>query len=224
MDLTKRLLTMQNEKFKAFNSSLIPNIPGDKFIGIKTPQLRSIAKELYKGGFENFISHLPHKYFEEDQIHAFIITDIKDFGLCMEKLEAFLPYIDNWATCDQLSPKVFAKNKEKLLPYIVKWLADEHTYTVRFAVNMLMRHFLDDDFDIRFANAVAEINSEDYYINMVRAWYFATALAKQADSVLPFICEKRLDKWTHNKTIQKAVESRRIPDELKEQLRTLKLR
>ncbi|MBR4071724.1 MAG: DNA alkylation repair protein [Clostridia bacterium] len=225
VELNERLFLLSDEKFKKFNSSLIPNIDPEYIIGVKTPQLKSIAKELYKSdNYKEFLLDLPHKYFEENQIHDFIIAEFKDFDKCIIEVERFLPYIDNWATCDQLSPKVFVKHKPELLEYINRWTKYRHTYTVRFAVNMLMRHFLEDDFSIIYADMVAEISIDDYYVNMVRAWYFATALAKQWESVLPYLEDKKLDVWTHNKTIQKSVESLRISKEQKEYLKTLKIK
>ena len=167
---------------------------------------------------------LPHKYFDEMQLHAFVISEIKDFDTCIAEVERFLPYIDNWATCDQLSPKTFKKHRHELLTYIGRWLGSEHTYTVRFGILMLMQHFLDEDFDISYMDRIAEIRSDEYYINMMIAWYFATALAKQPEPALAVLEEQRLAKWTHNKAIQKAIESRRITDEQKSYLRTLKIR
>ena len=223
--LREQLLSLLDEKFKKFNSSLITNIDPEAIIGVKTPQLKFIAKELYRSGdYEGFLLDLPHEYFEENQIHAFVIAENKNFDECITEIERFLPYIDNWATCDQLSPKVFAKHKNELIEYISKWIRSDHTYTIRFAVNMLMRHYLDDYFKIAYADMVVDINSDDYYVNMVRAWYFATALAKQESAALPYIEAHRLDVWTHNKAIQKAIESYRINADLKEYLRGLKIR
>ena len=216
---------MSDDTFKRFNSKLIPNIDPETVLGVKTPQLRNVAKELIDTeNYFDFISDLPHKYFEENQIHIFAIAEFKDFYDCINKVETFLPYIDNWATCDQLSPRVFSKHKKELLVYIKTWITSAHTYTIRFAVNMLMKHFLDCDYDNSYSDWVAEIEHDDYYVNMVRAWYFATAIAKQKNSILPYLEEYKLDVWTHNKTIQKAVESYRIDPELKEYLKTLKIK
>ena len=224
VELNERLFLLSDEKFKKLNSSLIPNIDPEYIIGVKTPQLKSLAKELYKSdNYKEFLLDLPHKYFEENQIHAFVIAEIKDFDKCIIEVECFLPHIDNWATCDQLSPKVFIKHKTELIEHISRWINSCHTYTVRFAVNMLMRHFLEDNFRIIYADMVAAISIDDYYVNMVRAWYFATALAKQRESVLPYLVDKKLDVWTHNKTIQKSLESLRISKEQKEYLKTLKI-
>ncbi len=222
-EIRRAIIESADEKFQKFNSSLIPSIDSKTVIGVKTPQLKTIAKRLSKSAeYEEFLSDLPHRYFEENQIHAFVIAEFKNFDKCIVLLEKFLPYIDNWATCDQLSPKVFCNNKNKLLKSISKWIKSEHTYTVRFAVNMLMKHFLGEEFKVEYAKMVAEIESEDYYVNMVRAWYFATALATNRDEILPYIKEQKLDKWTHNKTIQKAIESYRIDSELKEYVKKLK--
>ncbi|MCC8137102.1 MAG: DNA alkylation repair protein [Clostridiales bacterium] len=228
------LFEFQDKKYADFQSNLTPTLSRERFIGVRTPKIRALAKKLAAvrkiaespdnvSLVEEFMKDLPHFYFEENQLHAFLIAEEKDFSACLRELELFLPYIDNWATCDQLSPGVFKKEPEKLLPYIELWLDSSHIYTVRFGIGMLMRYFLDDRFELKYAEEVAAIPSDrDYYISMMIAWYFATALAKQYDAVLPFIKERRLDPWTHNKTIQKAVESDRIPPERKSYLKTLK--
>ena len=204
---------------------IIPNINPESIIGVRTPELRGMAKDILKAGdYKDFLEDLPHVYFEENQLHAFIISGIKDLKECMEETERFLPYVDNWATCDQMSPKVFKRHKEVLLAHIKEWIESDKTYTIRFGVKMLMEHFLEDDYDPVYPEMVAKLRSEEYYVNMMIAWYFATALAKQYESVLPFIEEKRLDDWTHNKAIQKSVESNRIRDEQKKYLKTLKRR
>jgi 3-methyladenine DNA glycosylase AlkD len=204
---------------------IIPSADPESIIGVRTPELRNMAKDILKSGNHiSFLEELPHKYFEENQLHAFIISGIKDLDECMEKLEIFLPYVDNWATCDQMSPKIFKKHKDVLLTHIKEWIESDKTYTIRFGVGMLMEHFLDEDFDPAYPEMVASIESDEYYVNMMRAWYFATALAKQYDAVIPYIEERRLDKWTHNKTIQKAVESYRITPEGKDYLKTLRIR
>ena len=223
--IRERLFELQDEKYRDFQQGLIPSVEQKEFIGIRTPALRKLAKELYKAGdLDEFFQDLPHKYFDENQLHAFAISEIKDFDECMKALEEFLPFVDNWATSDQMSPKVFKKNKEELFSHIKKWLGSDHTYTVRFGIGMLMQHFLDEDFDLSYPEMVAEIRSDEYYINMMIAWYFATALAKQYERILPFIEEKRLSPWTHNKAIQKSVESYRITDEQKTYLRRLKIK
>ena len=201
----------------------IPGMDAQKEIGVRTPELRKLAKELAKReDIREFLNDLPHQYFDENQLHAFILSGEKDFEKCMEDLERFLPYVDNWATCDQTSPKVFRKHRKELLDAIRRWIESDHPYTVRFAIKMLMEHFLDEDFDPAYPEMVAEVRSEEYYIRMMIAWYFATALAKQYEAVLPYLEQKKLDVWTHNKTIQKAVESYRITEEQKIYLKSLK--
>ena len=224
-EIRERLISLQDKEYREFHVKLIPSVDPEAIIGVRTPKLRALAKELGKRPeIDDFLNDLPHKYFEENQLHAFIISDIKDYERCMKEVEIFLPYIDNWATCDQMSPKVFKKNKEDLLVHINKWIASQETYSVRFGVVMLMTHYLEEDFDLTYPNLVADIQSEEYYINMARAWYFATALAKQYEAVLPFIESQRLDAWTHNKAIQKSIESYRITPEQKAYLRTLKVK
>ena len=223
-DIETELFRLSDEKYADFQQKLTPDHKREHFIGVRTPDLRKLAKEFGKrGDADEFLHSLPHRYFEEDQLHAFIISEEKDFSRCIAMTEEFLPYVDNWATCDQLLPKVFAKHRGELLDFIDKWLASGHTYTVRFAIGSLMRHFLGEDFRTEYADRAAAVTSDEYYINMMRAWYFATALAKNYDEVLPYIENKRLDRWTHNKTIQKAAESFRISDEQKKYLRSLKI-
>ena len=224
-EIIRELFRLQDKDYALLQAKIIPNIASEKIIGVRTPALRTFAKTLYKDSdIEDFLSGVPHQYFDEDQLHAFVISLEKDFDRCITRVDAFLPYIDNWATCDQLSPKVFKKNPEKLLPFIQTWIKSDKTYTVRFAIGMLMQHFLDENFDTKYVDMVAEIRSKEYYINMMIAWYFATALAKQYESVLPYIEEKCLDSWTHNKAIQKSVESYRITDEQKKYLKSLKIK
>ena len=248
--IQKELFAMRDDKYADFQISLIPGKERERVIGVRTPQLRALAKELLrvarraeKGDgegsrkhdedsyreLEAFLNTLPHKYFDEMQLHAFIISEIKDFDTCMAEVERFLPYVDNWATCDQLSPKVFGKKKDgrlihgaALLEHIDSWLESDHTYTLRFGIGMLLQHYLDAEFDTAYMDRIAGIRSDEYYINMMIAWYFATALAKQPEAAMKALQESRLDGWTHNKAIQKAIESRRISDESKEYLRTLK--
>lgn len=222
-EIIRELFRLQDKDYALLQAKIIPNIASEKIIGVRTPALRTFAKTLYKDSdIEDFLSGVPHQYFDEDQLHAFVISLEKDFDRCITRVDAFLPYIDNWATCDQLSPKVFKKNPEKLLPFIQTWIKSDKTYTVRFAIGMLMQHFLDENFDTKYVDMVAEVKSKEYYINMMIAWYFATALAKQYESVLPYIEGKRLDSWTHNKAIQKSVESYRITDEQKKYLKSMK--
>ena len=223
-EIRRSLFDLQDIKYRDFQAKLIPGKDTEIMIGVRTPELRKLAKQMLKReDIGEFLRDLPHRYFDEDQLHAFIVSGIKEYGKCMEELMRFLPFVDNWATCDQMSPGVFKKHKPELLAEIREWLGSEHTYTVRFGIGMLMQHFLDEDFDPAYPELVAGVHSEEYYVNMMIAWYFATALAKQYDAVLPFIEGRRLDPWTHNKTIRKAVESYRISDEQKEYLRSLKV-
>lgn len=220
--IVKELFEMQDEKYRDFQSALIPGSDLEKVIGIRTPLLRKYAKNLPLEDAKAFLLELPHEYFDENQLHAFIVSEIKDIDACIKEVNTFLPYVDNWATCDQMSPVIFKKHKDKLLEEVRKWIASSETYTVRFGIKMLMQHFLDEDFNLEYPEMVAKIQSEEYYVKMMIAWYFATALAKQYDSVIPFIEEGRLEKWTHNKAIQKSIESYRITTEQKKYLRTLK--
>ena len=222
-EITTKLFSLQDTAYRDFQVKLIPGMDAQKKIGVRTPELRKLAKELAKReDIREFLNDLPHQYFDENQLHAFILSGEKDFEKCMEDLERFLPYVDNWATCDQTSPKVFRKHRKELLDAIRRWIESDHPYTVRFAIKMLMEHFLDEDFDPAYPEMVAEVRSEEYYIRMMIAWYFATALAKQYEAVLPYLEQKKLDVWTHNKTIQKAVESYRITEEQKIYLKSLK--
>ena len=224
-EIRVELFKMQDMDYRDFNSKLIPTVDKESMIGIRTPDLRKYAKQLGKSSdVIEFLQTLPHKYFDENQLHAFIISEINDFKNCIDEINRFLPYIDNWATCDQLSPKVFNKHHNELFEYIKNWLKSDKVYTLRFGIGMLMEHFLDEDFDILYPEMVSKIRSGEYYINMMIAWYFATALAKRYESVIPFIENNSLDIWTHNKAIQKAVESLRISDEKKEYLKSLKIK
>ena len=229
MDITEEiregLYGMQDVEYREFQQKLIPTATIDTMIGVRTPELRKYAKELGKReDIGAFLSDLPHQTFDENQLHAFIISGMKDYDRCMEELERFLPYVDNWATCDQMSPKIFKKHRKELLESIRRWISSTETYIIRFGVGMLMEHFLDEDFDSAYPEMVAGLRSEEYYVNMMIAWYFATALAKQYDVILPFIENRRLDTWTHNKAIQKSVESYRITPEQKAYLKTLKIK
>ena len=216
---------MQDTGYRDFQMKLIPTAGPETMIGVRTPALRKYAKALIKAGqADEFLKNLPHTYFDENQLHAFILSELKDYDLCIEETDRFLPYVDNWATCDQLSPRVFKKNHARLSEKIPEWISSQETYTIRFGIGMLMQHFLDEDFDPVYPETVAGIRSEEYYVNMMIAWYFATALAKQYDTVLPYLEQRRLDPWTHNKTIQKAVESYRITSEQKEYLKSLKIK
>lgn len=222
-DIESMLYALVDNVYRDFNSKLIPNISTEKIIGVRTPVLRKFAKDMIRLGMEgDFIKRLPHKYFEENQLHAFILSDLKDFEIAVKEVDRFLFYVDNWATCDQMSPKIFIKNTDKLLNYIKKWIKSKHTYMVRFGVLCLMRYFLDDRFDIKYSAMVANINSKEYYVNMMRAWYFATAAAKQFDIVLPYFQKDKIDEWTRQRAIQKALESYRVTDEHKQKLRALR--
>ena len=224
-EIRAELFRMQDEAYRDFQGKLLPTVDPENIIGVRTPELRKYAKQLVRReDIREFLDVLPHKYFDENQLHAFIISEIKDYEVCMEEVNRFLPFVDNWATCDQMSPKVFKKHRQKLLGQIKIWLQSEETYTVRFGVGMLMQHFLDDDFEPEYPELVSMIRSGEYYVHMMIAWYFATALAKQYDQILPYIEKQKLDAWTHNKTIQKAVESYRITPEQKEYLKGLKIR
>lgn len=223
-EIRTRLFSLQDKEYGDFNAKLIPNISRDSVIGVRSPELKKLAKEYRKADMNGFLTALPHRYLEENYIHAQLINLMNGYDICISAVKCFLPYIDNWETCDSLAPKALAKNRPELLENIREWLLSGHTYTVRFAVGCLMRYFLGDDFDVQYAEMAASVRSEEYYVNMMTAWYFATALAKNYNEVLPFLEQHRLDKWTHNKAVQKAIESYRITPEQKEYLRTLKLR
>lgn len=223
--IRERLFSLQDLKYRDFHSSLMPTVDKNLVIGVRTPELRKLAKEMAgEPEITEFLTDLPHKYYEENNLHGMIIEMEKNFGKCMEMLEDFLPYIDNWATCDLISPKIFRKNTSQLLEKVRVWIRSEHTYTCRFAMKMLMTWYLDEDFSLEYPEMVAAVDSEEYYVNMMRAWYFATALAKQYEAVVPFIENKRLDDWIHNKTIQKSVESFRITPQQKAYLKTFKVK
>lgn len=221
--IKNELLSMQDKTYKDFHSKLMPTINSNSIIGVRVPVLRDYAKKLFKENsiesLNSFLKNLPHEFYEENNIHAFIIEKINNFDECIFYLENFLPYIDNWATCDMLNPKIFKTNYEKLLEKIYQWINSDSVYTVRFAIGMLMRYFLDEKFETKYLDLVISINSEEYYINMMRAWFFATALAKQYEQTFPYIKNYSLDKWTHNKSIQKAKESFRISKVQKEELK-----
>lgn len=219
-EIRSRLFALQDVKYRDFQSGLIPNIPPETMIGVRTPELRQLAKEV--GTDEDFLAALPHRYFDENQLHAFIISAIRDKSECLRRAEEFLPYVDNWATCDQMSLKCFKKSPEELLPRIRIWIKSPHTYTVRFGVGCLMEFFLDEHFSPEYIELVSEIRSDEYYVNMMIAWYFATALAKQYETAVGYIERRSLDPWVHRKAVQKAIESSRVTDEHKQYLRTLR--
>ena len=220
-----KLFELQDLNYRDFHAKLMPTVYKERVIGVRTPALRKFAKEFGKTKeAEEFLKQLPHEYYEEDNLHGFLIAGMKDFDRCIEELERFLPCVDSWATCDLLSPKIFKKHLQELLVKIRVWTVSEHTYMIRFGVGMLMSLYLDEAFELEYPEMVSGIRSNEYYVNMMIAWYFATALAKQYEAVLPFIENGRLDKWTHNKAIQKAVESCRVTDEKKAYLKTLKIK
>jgi 3-methyladenine DNA glycosylase AlkD len=222
-NIRSRLFELQDLKYRDFQCKLMPTVDPETVIGVRTPDMRRLARE-FSGTTEavEFLNILPHKYYEENNLHGFLIERIKDYDQVIEAIDAFLPYVDNWATCDLMSPKVFKKHLPELYEKIRGWLKSDRTYTVRFGIEMLMSFYLDEDFQSEMPDLVAGVKSQEYYVNMMIAWYFATTLAKQYDAALPYIRERRLEKWTHNKAIQKAIESYRISDEQKAYLRTLK--
>ena len=225
INIKEELFKLQDLKYRELQIKIIPNISSDSIIGVRTPDLRNLAKEVFKdNNYKSFLNELPHKYYEENLIHFFIISMIKDFDKCIEKVERFLPYVDCWSVCDQSSPKVFKKNHQELLIHIKKWISSKHVYTARFGIRMLMNEYLGDDFKPEYLELVSNVKGDDYYLKMMVAWYFATALSKQYEATLPIIKNRKLDKWTHNKTIQKAIESYRITEEQKDYLRLLKIK
>ena len=222
-EIRAELFRLQDKPYGEFQRRLLPTVAPDSIIGVRTPALRALAKRLAKrADIQAFLDALPHRYFDENQLHAFLISEIRDYARCMDEVCRFLPFVDNWAACDQMSPKVFRTYRAELLEHIRIWILSPEPYTVRFAVKMLMDHFLDDAFDVTYPEMVAALRSEEYYVNMMIAWYFATALAKQYDAALPFLEERRLAPWTHGNAIQKAVESRRVTEEQKRYLKTLR--
>lgn len=220
-----RLFELQDLKYRDFHAKLMPTVNKEKIIGVRTPALRVFAKKYGKTDeAKEYLQILPHQYYEENNLHGLLIEQIKDYDTCLEELKRFLPYIDNWATCDMLAVRVVKKHLDRFIDEVYRWMESDHAYTIRFGISMLMRYYLEDAFQMEYPEKVAQIRSEEYYVNMMRAWYFATALAKQYDKILPFIEKQKLDVWTHNKTIQKAIESYRITPEQKEYLRGLKIK
>lgn len=223
--IRSRLFELQDIDYKNFHSKLVPTLNPDVIIGVRTPALRKLSAELWKNGYgKEFMQELPHKYYEENNLHGFFIEKMKNYNDVIMALDKFLPFVDNWATCDMLRPKVFAKNTDRLFEKCKDWIVSDEIYVVRFGIGMLMSYFLEDNFSLEIPKLVADVHSDEYYINMMSAWFFATALAKQYDSILPFFEDKLLDVWVHNKAIQKAVESYRITPEQKKYLRTLKIK
>lgn len=225
MNILQELYRLQDKEYAAFQAKLTPSVPKENFIGVRNPDTRALTKKwLKEGGYEEFLNELPHKYYEENMVHGFILSEIRDYDTCIEYVERFLPYVDNWAVNDCMSPKCFKKNKDHLIEKIRIWAASEDTYTCRFGVKTLMNFYLDEDFKPEYLDIPAAIRSDEYYINMMTAWFFATALAKQWDATFPYIENQRLDKWTHNKAIQKARESFRITTAQKQLLNTYKIK
>lgn len=223
MTVYEELLKVKDDTYKEFQAKLVPNIDPDTILGVKTPEMRQIAKEVFNSKEKDvFLKDLPHKYYEENLVHFFIISMIKDFDECIREVETFLPYVDCWPVSDQATPRSFKKNHEKLLPYIKKWIKSKHLYTSRFGIRMLMNEFLGDEFKDEYAKLVASVKSDEYYLKMMVAWYFATALAKNYDETIKYIEKRKLDDWVLKKTIQKAVESYRVTDEHKEYLKSFR--
>jgi len=221
--IREHLSDLQDLKYKDFHTKLIPTVNPDTVIGVRAPALKAYAKQLRGLDVSEFLADLPHKYYDENNLHGLLIMSIKDYNEALAAIKSFLPYVDNWATCDLLRPVSFKKHRAELLDEIRLWLRSEHTYTIRFSMEMLMTHYLDEDFKPEYLEWLAEIRNREYYVNMMLAWYYATALAKQWEATLPYIENRRLDTWVHNKTIQKAIESFRVTDEQKAYLRTLRI-
>ena len=223
--LQRQLFDLQDLKYREFHSKLMPGIAKETIIGIRTPVLRNFVKEFRKTDeAQLFLAELPHQYYEENNIHMMLIAQIRDYEACIAEVNRFLPYINNWATCDLPQPKCFGAHKKELLQEVHKWIASNETYTIRYGIGTLMRFYLDDDFDSSYVTLVAQVRSEEYYVNMMIAWYMATALARHWSSTIPYITDRKLDVWVHNKTIQKAVESFRISSEQKEILKSLRIK
>ncbi len=223
-EIQQKLFLMQDLTYKEFQEKLIPTVPKELVIGVRTPQLRSFAKDLRESPKrDDFLSSLPHKYYEEKNLHSIVIGLEKDYETCIEEINRYLPHIDNWATCDMLRPKCFSEHKADLLSQIDEWLISKHTYTIRFAIEMLMIHYLEDEFDVQYLEKVSLVYQTDYYVKMMIAWFFATALSKQWEKTIIYLEQNILEKWIHNKTIQKAIESRCITEEQKQYLRKLRV-
>lgn len=222
-EIQSRLFELSDEKYAEFSGKILPTLDKDRIIGVRTPALRAYAKELYKTeSARRFMAELPHEFFEENNLHAYFLDRVADFDEALAEVERFLPYVDNWATCDGFFPKAFRKEPERLLPHIREWLKSDGVYTVRFAIGALMREFLDEKFEPEYLALVAEVdNRDEYYIQMMQAWYFATALAKQYDAALPYIKDRKLGKTVHRMTVRKARESFRIPEERKNELKEM---
>ncbi len=218
-----QLFELQDLKYRDFHAKLMPGIDKETIIGIRVPVLRKFAKEFAKTEEADcFLRELSHRYYEENNLHMMLISGILDYEKCLMEIERFLPYVNNWATCDMPTPKCFAKHKQELLPVIKKWIASDETYTIRYGIGTLMNLYLDADFKEEYVKLVTDVKSDEYYVNMMIAWYLATALAKQWDAVIPYLREHKLSSWVHKKTIQKAVESYRITEEQKRYLKSLR--
>lgn len=224
-EIREELFALQDEKYLAMQRMIIPNIDPESIIGVRIPLVRELVKKYKKDERVNeYLDSLPHQYYDENNVHGFLVSEIKDFDECIRRLDEFLPYVDNWATCDGMRPKVFKKHKKELVPYLYKWMESNETYRIRFAIEMFMSFYLDEDFDVEYPMRIVKIRSTEYYVNMMIAWYCATALAKQWEAVIPLLETQSMDAWTHNKTIQKARESYRITPEQKEYLNSLKIK
>ena len=222
-DIRKELFELADEKYADFQAHLTPTVDRELFIGVRVPAARELAKEVYKScQHADFLKELPHQYYDENILHGLILSEFKDYDACIAEVDSFLPYVDNWAVCDIMSPKCFKKNRERLIGKIVEWAGSDKVYTSRFGMEMLMTHYLDEDFREEYLAIPAGVKLEDYYAKMMVAWFFATALARQWDAAIPYIENEKLETWTHNKTIQKARESYRITDQQKEYLKTLR--
>ena len=223
--IEKMLFELRDEEYAKFQAKLTPTVDPALFIGVRVPEVRKLAKKLKDNpDVAKFLKELPHKYYDENMLHGLLVSEIKDYEEAINETDKFLPFVDNWAVCDIMSPKIFKKHKEALIEKILEWTKSSETYTIRFGIEMLMSHYLDDDFKAEYLEIPVTVRSEEYYVNMMIAWFFATALTKQWDAAIPYIENHKLEKWTHNKTIQKAIESYRITDEQKTYLRTLKIK
>lgn len=223
MELFNELTALADENYAVFHSALIPTVPPERILGVRVPVLRSFAKTLPPERAAEFLTDLPHCYYDENMLHAILLNGIKDFNFCLSAVNAFLPYVDNWAVCDGLSPAIFRRRHAQLFPQVLRWMESPEEYTCRFGIGMLMRHFLDEEFQPEYLDLAANIHREEYYVRMMQAWFFATALAKQPDAAMPYFRQRRLEPWVHNKAIQKARESYRVTPERKEELKRLKV-
>ena len=223
MKILTKLLELQDRDYAEFQSKLTPTVPKENFIGVRVPEIRKLAKQYIQDSeSETFLTSLPHDYYDENMLHGLLLSEITDYRLCVEKVDEFLPYVDNWAVCDIMSPKIFKKHKSELIQKVREWSASSEVYTCRFGIEMLMRHFLDEDYRSEYLDIPAKVHSEEYYVKMMVAWFFATALAKQWEDAIVYLTDYKLEPWIHNKTIQKACESYRITNEQKEFLKSLK--